>query len=219
MAMYTVNIKTLIELEAYKLGIDINVDINKYLEIGKTALFDYPFSGDDEFKQSFINSFIMYYFNENITEDFPPLWVKKLQLQVQRTSKIFYEFWKMLQNINADNIAEYDKYISTSTREGTANDLLKGSTHSEGVNKTSAFPDSVNINVSVDDVKYSADGSKNETEAENESSKDSEFFEKAVTTDSRIANLYDKYTSADLTKIDIINEFVKSFQKLFILVW
>ena len=103
MGQYTTSIKALIELEAYKNNTPIT-SIDDYVKIGRNLFFNFTYDGNNIFKEYFERKFILYYLEESINKDFPPLWVQYLASAVQTSAPFYFLKWQGVNALTLDKI-------------------------------------------------------------------------------------------------------------------
>ena len=233
MSQYTISIKSIINLNSHLSphNDDVFADTAKKIERGREIFFHFDYAGDDEFKRLFEEKFLIKNLQENICYDDVELFILALKNDVQTKSPLYYKRYAAIGDLSESDITIGDSYKHTSRRDSTgsrsdsATSSTSGKTSSEGKTKSSQFPQDIEQSSDFDDIEYmdggnasvndSSSSSTNKSDSSGKTSDMDIFSEESSRTVSPLERM-EKYITLQM---DVISDFVNSFDNLFMGLW
>lgn len=229
MSQYSISLKSIININSH--GEPYNDDVfgnsAKKIERGREILFNFDYEGDKKFKELFENKFLINYLTENIFCLDVDLFLLALQNEVRIKAPIYYNKYKAIEELKNTDLTLGDK--TTVKRElnennsDKANSTTKGSSSGASKNKSSQFPQDIVNSNSFNSINYMDGGSATETNNISESTNTSEGTRNAKHNENtetvRTVNAFDRIEKYLELQLDVITDFVMSFNNLFMRIW
>jgi len=202
MSQYTISLNSIINIEGTKRKINCYADLDKKLEVFETYILDsshYTFTGDETFRKEFIQGFIGRYLQEDICYEDIDLWKLVLNNDIERKSKIYYNKYSAINSLIQSQLGLISK--TTSEAESSAS--------SDGHSVNSEYPANVANAINIDAVNYASSGIKSSGSSKGTS----------IGTSTIEGNPLDKIELYYSIQRDVIDDMIKEFNNLFMLVW
>lgn len=233
MSQYTISIKSIINLNSHlePYNDDVFADTAKKIERGREIFFNFDYTGDDEFKRLFEEKFLIKNLQENICYDDIELFLLALKNDVQTKAPLYYKGYKAIADLKESDMIIGDSYKHTSRRDSTgsrsdsATSSTSGKTSSEGKTKSSQFPQDIEQSSDFDDIEYMDGGNASVNDSSSSSSNKSDSSGKSSDTDifseesSRTVSPFERIERCIALQMDVITDFVNSFDNLFMGLW
>lgn len=233
MSQYTISIKSIINLNSHlaPYNDDVFADTAKKIERGREIFFNFDYAGDDEFKRLFEEKFLIKNLQENICYDDVELFLLALKNDVQTKAPLYYKRYAAIADLKASDMTIGDSYKHTSRRDSTGNrsdsatSTTSGKTSSEGKTKSSQFPQDIEQSSDFDDIEYADGGNASVNDSTSSSSNKSDSSGKTNDTDifseesSRTISPLERMEQYIALQMDVISDFVNSFDNLFMGLW
>lgn len=229
MSQYSISIKSIININSHfePYNDDVFGNVEKKIERGREILFNFDYEGDKKFKELFENKFLINYLTENIYCLDVDLFLLALQNDVKVKAPIYYNRYKAVEELKKTDLAIGDKTTVnrhlTENDNDKANSTTKGSSSGVNKNKNSQFPQDIVNASSFDSINYMDSGNSSETKNKSESTNTSEgsriakHDENTETLSSGV--VFDKLEKYLELQLDVITDFVMSFNNLFMRIW
>jgi hypothetical protein len=233
MSQYTISIKSIINLNSHlaPYNDDVFADTAKKIERGREIFFNFDYAGDDEFKRLFEEKFLIKNLQENICYDDVELFLLALKNDVQTKAPLYYKRYAAISDLAESDITIGDSYKHTSRRDSTGNrsdsatSSTSGKTSSEGKTKSSQFPQDIEQSSDFDDIEYMDNGNASVNDSSSSSTNKSDSSGKSSDTDifseesSRTVSPFERIEQYLALQMDVITDFVNSFDNLFMGLW
>lgn len=233
MSQYTISIKSIINLNSHyePHNDDVFADTAKKIERGREIFFNFDYTGDDEFKRLFEEKFLIKNLQENICYDDVELFLLALKNDVQTKAPLYYKGYAAIADLKASDITIGESYKHTSRRDSTGNrsdsatSSTSGKTSSEGKTKSSQFPQDIEQSSDFDDIEYMDGGNASVNDSTSSSTNKSDSSGKTNDTDifseesSRTVSPFERIEQYLALQMDVITDFVNSFDNLFMGLW
>lgn len=233
MSQYTISIKSIINLNSHlePYNDDVFADTAKKIERGREIFFNFDYAGDDEFKRLFEEKFIIKNLQENICYYDVELFLLALKNDVQTKAPLYYKWYAAIADLTESDITIGESYKHTSRRDSTGNrsdsatSSTSGKTSSEGKTKSSQFPQDIEQSSDFDDIEYIDGGNASVNDSSSSSTNKSESSGKSSDTDifseesSRTVSPFERIEQYLALQMDVITDFVNSFDNLFMGLW
>ena len=227
MSQYTISLQSIINIKSHNppYNDDVFADTRKKIERGREIFFNFDYEGDDKFKELFETAFIIQNIDNNIYCYDADLFMLALENDFKTKAPLFYKQYKAIEELKAADLTD------TTTSEGTINENrsdtataeLNAESNSNGKSKSSQFPQDIATSGNFGNIDYMDAGNASENKTTSKSKNMSSGTGTTQHRDTRI-------TTRNITKIEklgeflvlqqnIINDFVKSFSDLFMLIW
>lgn len=210
MSQYTISLRSIIRLLSEQNNTPVFGDIKQYVENGRKYIFDYSdlpklqnFDYLEDFKKLFEKRFITYFFDENIYCNDIDTFLYVLNNEICSTMPIAFLKFQTLIKTNENEL----KLISKNEQNATANATSNG----ESSAKNSDFPYNYNLDTDLSNVHYTSNGSKSESSNNSQSN--------STGVSSIYSNNIDSIKKLETISQNVIFDYVKSFQHLFMLSW
>lgn len=233
MSQYTISIKSIINLNSHlePYNDDVFADTAKKIECGREIFFNFDYAGNDEFKRLFEEKFLIKNLQENICYDDVELFLLALKNDVQTKAPLFYKWYAAIADLKESDMIIGERYKHTSRRDSTgsrsdsATSSTSGKTSSEGKTKSSQFPQDIEQSSDFDDIEYMDGGNASVNDSSSSSSNKSDSSGKSSDTDifseesSRTVFPFERIEQCLALQMDVITDFVNSFDNLFMGLW
>jgi hypothetical protein len=229
MSQYSISLKSIININSHgePYNDDVYANTPKKIERGREIFFNFDYDGDEKFKELFENKFIINYLTENIFCLDIDLFMLALQNDVKIKAPIFYNKYKAIEELKNADLTLGDKTTVNrqldEEHEDTAKATTKASGSGTGKSKTSQFPQDIENASSFNSINYMDAGNASETSNKSESSNTSDGSGTSKHVESsetlRTVNAFDRIEKYLELQLDIITDFVMSFNNLFMRIW
>lgn len=212
MSQYSISLKSIINIESHNPPYnDVYADTDKKIERGREIFFNFDYDGDEKFKELFENEFIINYLTEDIYCLDVELFKLALKNDVLVKAPIFYNKYKAIEELKNTDLTLGDKTVTKRQldEEHSANSSASGNT------KTSQFPQDIENSSSFGSINYMDAGTASDNK--NTSSGKAKHVETAETL--RTVNAFDRIEKYLDLQLDVISDFVRSFNNLFVRIW
>lgn len=215
MSQYSISLKSIINLKShFNNNDDVFADTKKKIERGRELFFNFDYAGDKTFKELFENKFMI----DNLTQSIYTLdvdtFIMALEADVKNKAPIFYNKYKAIEELKNTDLTLGDKTVTK--RELDEESELKAQSSSSGKSKTSQFPQDISAS-NFSNIRYMDGGSASDNSSGSESSGKNKHTENTETL--RTVNAFDRIDKYLDLQLDVISEFVRSFDNLFIRIW
>lgn len=229
MSQYSISLKSIINIKSHNppFNDDVYADTAKKIERGREIFFNFDYDGDAKFKELFENKFIINYLTENIYCLDVELFMLALQNDVRVKAPIFYNKYKAIEELKNTDLTLGDKTVTDRELDEEHADTAKSSTSAtssaSGKTKTSQFPQDISTAASFNSINYMDAGSASDNSNKSSSINTSDgngtakHNEHAETV--RTVNAFDRIEKYLDLQLDVISDFVRSFNDLFIRIW
>lgn len=229
MSQYSISLKSIININSHgePHNDDVFANSHKKIERGREIFFNFDYDGDEKFKELFENKFIINYLTENIFCLDIDLFLLALQNDVKIKAPIFYNKYKAIEELKDADLTLGDKTsVNRQLDEehaDKANATTTGSGSTSGKSKSSQFPQDIVNSSSFDSINYMDGGNASETSNSSKSSNTSDGSGRSKHVESsetvRTVNAFDRIEKYLELQLDVITDFVMSFNNLFMLIW
>lgn len=242
MSQYTMSLKSIIDIKTRSAHY---ADTRGRVEAGRDIFFPFSYTGanDETFKKLFETGFILWYLDENICYEDLEKWYMIFQNEVETKAPLFYARYEKLKALIESDIKELGtdetERIYSEENSGThaENDERRGHGYSKNSSDTvsrvigSQFPYDIAGAEDIGTVKHADSGSMSDNESDIQSFSDStergnrsgeNAGEKSGTdkiTHKQSGNILDRIEKYNAQQRDVITEFIKSFNHLFVMIW
>lgn len=242
MSQYTISLKSIIDIKTRSAHY---ADTRGRVETGREIFFPFNYKGteNETFKRLFETGFILWYLDENICFEDIEKWFMIFQNEVETKSPLFFARYEKIQALIDSDIKELgtDEVESEYSEENSGKHSQQDERTAHGYGKTSGdnvtralgsqFPYDIERAEDVFDVKHMDTGSLSDNESDIQTFTDSvdrgnsngensgNKSGRNKTTHKQSGNILDRIEKYTAQQRDIITDFIKSFNHLFMLVY
>lgn len=229
MSQYSISLKSIINIESHNppYNDDVYADTDKKIKRGREIFFNFDYDGDEKFKELFENKFMIDYLTENIYCLDVELFKLALKNDVLVKAPIYYNKYKAIEELKNTDLTLGDKTVTKRQLDEEHSDTAKSTTSASstasGKTKTSQFPQDIENSSSFGSINYMDAGTASDNKNTSSSSNTSDGSGKAKHVETgetlRTVNAFDRIEKYLDLQLDVISDFVRSFNNLFVRIW
>ena len=227
MSQYSISLKSIINIKShFNNNDDVFADTRKKIERGRELFFNFDYEGDAEFKNLFEDKFMINYLDESIYTLDADTFILALENDVKTKAPIFYKKYLAINELKNDIILGSKHITDRELNEehaDTAKSSTKATSSGTGKSKTSQFPQDIVDAPNFGSINYMDAGNASETSNKSDSTNQSDGSGTAKNVEhtevTEITDALARIERYTYMQLDIISDFVRSFNDLFMRIW